>query len=59
LGHLFLQPILQEMAHLRAQSALARELLLDTKIASLPDGYVAGVWGAIHLARQAVGEPPI
>jgi glucokinase len=52
-GDAFLQPILQALAGLRAQSALAEAMLPDEKVALLPPGYDAGVWGAIWLARQA------
>jgi len=55
-GDAFLQPILQELSHLRKQSTLARELLLDEKVALIPQEYNAGVWGAIRLAQQAVQQ---
>ena len=53
-GDAFLQPILQELAHLREQSTLAREMITDNKVALIPADYNAGVWGAIWLAQQAV-----
>jgi len=55
-GDAFLQPILHELAHLRLQSTLARELLRDDKVALIPQEFNAGVWGAIRLAQQAVQQ---
>ena len=55
-GDAFLQPILQELSHLRKQSTLARELITDDKVALIPADYNAGVWGAIWLAQQAVKQ---
>ncbi|KAA3657205.1 MAG: ROK family protein [Chloroflexi bacterium] len=55
-GDAFLQPILHELAHLRMQSTLAREMLLDEKVARIPSDFNAGVWGAIWLAKQAVQQ---
>lgn len=52
-GAAFLNPILKEMAKLRSSTALAKTMLPDSKIALLPAGYNAGVWGAILLAQQA------
>ena len=55
LGHAFLNPILAEMAQLRAHSPLAQAMLPDHKVVLLPPGYNAGTWGAIALAQQRVG----
>jgi predicted NBD/HSP70 family sugar kinase len=48
----FLQPILDELHRMRAQSDLLNLLLDDRKVALLPNDYNAGVWGAIALAMQ-------
>jgi glucokinase len=51
-GAAFLDPILQNIAQRRATSSLLQLLLPEGKIALLPPGFNAGVWGAIALARQ-------
>ncbi|MCA9924740.1 MAG: ROK family protein [Anaerolineales bacterium] len=55
-GEAFLQPILKELSHLRMQSTLAKEMLLDDKVALIPQAYNAGVWGAILLAEQMMNN---
>ncbi len=50
-GAAFLDPILAELAHLRAQSRLAEMLLRDAKFSLLPAGYNPGTWGAAQLAQ--------
>lgn len=55
-GDAFLAPILHELAHLRQQSTLAAELLLDEKLRLIPPDYNPGVWGAVHLANQTSSE---
>ena len=52
----FLAPILQELATMRQQSPLAAELLKDEKLLLMPFDFNAGVWGAVHLARQRIRE---
>jgi glucokinase len=49
-GPAFLGPILDQLSLFRAQSALAEAMLPAKKVAVLPAGYNAGVWGAIMLA---------
>jgi glucokinase len=49
-GSAFLEPILEQIALLRAESPLAQEMLRPEKITLLPAGYNAGAWGAIGLA---------
>ncbi|MCP4363407.1 MAG: ROK family protein [Chloroflexi bacterium] len=56
-GALFLDPILQTFARLRHQSPLAQAMLPNDKITLLPSGYNPGLWGAVHLAEQAVFIP--
>jgi len=51
-GASFLDPILQDVAQRRATSSLLQLLLPEDKIALLPPGFNAGVWGAIALAQQ-------
>ncbi len=51
-GPAFLNPILQELSQLRAQSPLAAQMLSADKIMCLPNGFNAGVWGAILLAQS-------
>ena len=51
-GDAFLTPILAALANLRAQSDLFNTMLPESKIALLPNGYNAGVWGAVYLARN-------
>ena len=46
----------QQLARLRQQSTLAAELLRDEKLHLMPPDYNPGVWGAVHLAGQAVSE---
>jgi glucokinase len=59
-GDAFLAPILHELAHLRQQSTLAAELLLDKKLHLIPPDHNPGVWGAVHLAHQvSSGALPI
>jgi predicted NBD/HSP70 family sugar kinase len=52
-GSAFLNPILSEFAHLRQHSVLTQMMLADEKIMLLLPGFSVGVWGTIHLARQA------
>ena len=51
-GQAFLDPILLELATLRAHSNLAELMLPDEKIMLLPAGYNAGAWGATILAQR-------
>lgn len=51
-GAAFLEPILDELAALRAQSPLADLLLKDEKIILLPGDFNPGLWGAITLAGR-------
>ena len=51
-GPAFLDPILSELAQMRANSRLAETMLGAAKITLLPPGYNAGVWGAIALAQK-------
>ncbi len=53
-GQDFLDPVLLELAKLRQQSSLAAKLLLNKKLCLMPPEYNAGVWGAVHLARQII-----
>ncbi|HMA36580.1 MAG TPA: ROK family protein [Chloroflexia bacterium] len=53
-GDPFLQPILEELARLRQDSALARELLPAEKFHLLPPDFDAGTWGAVALASQGL-----
>ncbi len=55
-GAAFLAPILHELAQLRQQSTLAASLLLDERLHLILPDYSPGVWGAVHLARQAASE---
>ena len=52
-GAAFFAPILHELDQLRRQSALAAQLLGDEKFALMPPDDNPGLWGAVHLARQA------
>ncbi len=52
-GQFFLDPILAELARLRAQSSLAEAMLAAEKVLMLPADYNAGVWGAIKLTQHA------
>lgn len=51
-GHAFLAPILGELERLGSESDLARMLLPPDRFALLPDGYEAGTWGGVALARD-------
>ena len=51
-GAAFLNPILQELSQLRAQSPLAASMYGAEKIMLLPEGFNAGTWGAILLAQS-------
>jgi glucokinase len=55
-GDAFLAPILRNLAHLRQQSTLAAELMLDEKLYLIPPNYNPGLWGAVHLANQTISE---
>jgi predicted NBD/HSP70 family sugar kinase len=52
-GEAFLQPLLQTLSRLQVESSLG-SLFSAEKIALLPAGYNAGLWGAVHLAQEAV-----
>lgn len=49
-GSTFIDPILDELAHLRSLSSLAAAMLKAEKVIVLPSGYNAGTWGALTLA---------
>jgi glucokinase len=51
-GRAFLAPILGELERLGSESDLARMLLPPDRFALLPDGYEAGTWGGVALARD-------
>lgn len=51
-GAAFLDPVLAELAQMRAQSALAQEMLAAHKFVVLPSDFNAGTWGAVALAQQ-------
>lgn len=53
-GETFLNPLLDELARLRAQSELSAAMLQAEKVMVLPDDYNAGVWGAIALAQRSL-----
>lgn len=53
-GTAFLSPVLAELSRLRHNSPLAQAMLPDDKITLLPDGFNAGAWGAIALAKSAL-----
>lgn len=54
-GTPFLNPVLQALDQIRAESALAASLLGDEPPLLLPRDYDPGTWGAVLLARQARG----
>jgi hypothetical protein len=56
-GNAFLAPILAELAALRQQSPLAYSMLPTEKVHLMPADYNPGLWGAVHLAKQAFSEP--
>jgi glucokinase len=53
-GDAFLDPILRALDRLRADSALAREVLRPGVVHLLPQAAEAGTWGAVTLAEDAV-----
>jgi glucokinase len=53
-GSAFLQPVLEELALLRAHSSLARQQLTEQKIALFPSDLNAGLLGAVALARESL-----
>jgi glucokinase len=57
-GAAFLQPILEELARMRADSALAAEMLPAQMFHLLPPDYDAGTWGAVSLASVGLGRIP-
>jgi glucokinase len=57
-GAAFLDPILEELAMLRAESPLVEAMLQPEKVALLPAGYNAGAWGAIGLAAAVESREP-
>ncbi len=57
-GDGFLQPILAELARMRADSALAAEMLPAQRFHLLPADYDAGTWGAVSLASVGLGRGP-
>lgn len=56
-GDTFLAPIFAALAQLRAQSDLFATMLPESKISLLPNGYNAGVWGAVYLAQETSTQP--
>lgn len=50
----FLDPILDQLAHLRSRSTLNAVMLTANKVKLLPPGFNAGLWGGVHVARQVV-----
>lgn len=52
-GPAFLQPVLEELALLRAHSSLARQQLTEQKIALFPPDLNAGLLGAVALAKAS------
>ncbi len=55
-GAAFLDPILEELSRMRAQSPLAAMLLRTEKFSLLPAGYKPGAWGAAQLAHSRVAS---
>jgi glucokinase len=53
-GPAFLQPVLDELALLRAHSSLARQQLTEQKIALFPPNLNAGLLGAVALAKVSL-----
>jgi glucokinase len=53
-GSAFLQPVLDELAILRAHSGLARQQLTEQKIALFPPDLNAGLLGAVALAKMSL-----
>jgi glucokinase len=53
-GPAFLQPVLEELALLRAHSSLARQQLTEQKIALFPPDLNAGLLGAVALAKVSL-----
>ncbi len=53
-GPAFLQPVLEELALLRAHSSLARQQLTEQKIALFPPDLNAGLLGAVALAKASL-----
>lgn len=53
-GETFINPLLSELARLRAQSELTAAMLPAEKVVVLPSNYNAGVWGAIALAQRSL-----
>jgi glucokinase len=51
-GEPFIAPIFAALAQYRAQSNLFATLLQENKIVLLPNGYNAGTWGAVYLAKN-------
>jgi glucokinase len=52
-GSSFLEPIFSALSHIRTESNLAQEMLLQEKVTLLPPGSDAPAWGAVKLALQA------
>jgi glucokinase len=53
-GPAFLQPVLEELALLRASSSLARQQLTERKIVLFPPDLNAGLLGAVALAKASL-----
>lgn len=53
-GPAFLQPVLEQLALLRAPSSLARQQLTEQKIALFPPDLNAGLLGAVALAKASL-----
>ncbi|HYK96439.1 MAG TPA: ROK family protein [Candidatus Dormibacteraeota bacterium] len=61
-GDAFMTPVERELGRYRASSPLAAEILLPDLVQLLPAGSDAGAWGAVTIAREALGfgvESPV
>jgi glucokinase len=54
-GESFMTPVQRELDRYRASSPLAAEILLPDLVQLLPAGADAGAWGAVTIAREALG----
>ncbi len=55
-GEAFFNPIMKEVENLRAVSPLAAEMMTPGLIQRLPEGFSAGLWGAIAVAERSTTE---
>ena len=58
-GAPFLNPVLAALHRLQTSAPLLQTMMPDGMVQVLPAGFNAGLWGAIHLARESHPSPSV